>query len=414
MTGLLVRGGLLLGTSEPVDVAIDSGGRIAAVTPHEPGAVDAVEVVDARECLVLPGLVEAHCHLDKTLFGREWVPHSAGDALSDRIANDRLRRTELGIPDYASMESLVTAMSGFGTTTIRTHTDVDPDVGLDGVIAVQQLSDDMSGRVTIQQVAFPQHGLLSMPGTAELLAEAVQSGASVVGGLDPAAEGDPVRYLDTIFGIADRHGAMVDLHLHGHGSTGRRELDLVIERTAALGLPGRVVVSHVYAFGDLDDHDARDLADQLAGAGIGVITAAPYNFPVPPLRLLHEAGVVVGCGHDGIRDLWGPYGTGDMLDRARHIAYRSMFRRDEDIELVLVAATTGGGRLLGGEASGIVPGAIGDLVVVPAASGAEAVVVAPHDRTVVKAGSVVASGTSDSVGVSSWPPVRRRSPSGSS
>jgi len=385
-----VRGGRVLGSSAPVDVAIDADGRIAEVSPHD-GNREAGSVVDATGCLVLPGLVEAHCHLDKTLFGRGWVPHSAGDALADRISNDRNRRGELGLPNRASMEALVTAMSGFGTTTLRTHTDVDPDVGLTGVHAVQQLAADLADRMTIQQVAFPQHGLLDLPGAAELLESAIGSGAaSVVGGLDPASEGDAVRYLDVIFGIADRHGAMVDLHLHTHGSDGVDELDLILERTVALSLAGRVVVSHVYAFGDLDDSAARHLADRLADAGVGVITAAPYDFPVPPLRVLHDAGVVIGCGHDGIRDLWGPYGTGDMLDRARHIAYRSMFRRDDDILLVLDAATAGGDRLLGGEGSGVVPGAMADLVVVPAAADAEAVVAAPLDRTVVKAGQIVA------------------------
>jgi cytosine deaminase len=390
VTALLVRGGRVLGASAPVDVAVDADGRIAEVSPHDENRA-AERIVDATGCLVLPGLVEAHCHLDKTLFGRSWVPHSAGDALADRIGNDRTRRGELGLPDRASMEALVTAMSGFGTTSLRTHTDVDPDVGLNGVHAVQLLAADMADRMTIQQVAFPQHGLLDLPGTAELLESAVESGAaSVVGGLDPAAEGDAVRYLDVIFDIADRHGAMVDLHLHTHGSIGVDELDLILERTVTLGLAGRVVVSHVYAFGDLDDGAARHVADRLADAGVGVITAAPYDFPVPPLRVLHDAGVVIGCGHDGIRDLWGPYGTGDLLDRARHIAYRSRFRRDEDILLVLDAATTGGDRLLGGAGSGVAPGALADLVVVPAAADAEAVVAAPLERTVVKAGQIVA------------------------
>ena len=394
MTDLLVRGGRVRGASAPVDVGIGADGRIADVTPHDANR-GATHVVDATGCLVLPGLVEAHCHLDKTLFGRSWVPHSAGDALADRISNDRNRRGELGLPNRASMEALVTAMSGFGTTTLRTHTDVDPDVALKGVHAVQELAADLADRVTIQQVAFPQHGLLDLPGTAELLASAVESGASVVGGLDPATEGDAVRYLDVIFGIADRFGAMVDLHLHTHGSVGVEELDLVIERTIALGLAGRVVVSHVYAFGDVDDSDARHLADRMAEAGVGVVTAAPYDFPVPPLRLLHDAGVVIGCGHDGIRDLWGPYGTGDLLDRARHIAYRSMFRRDEDILLVLDAATVGGDRLLGGEGSAVVPGAPADLVVVPVAADAEAVIAAPLGRTVVKTGQVVAGPLTD-------------------
>ena len=389
-----MRGGRVRGASTPVDVGIGTDGRIADVTPYDANR-EAKHVVDATGCLVLPGLVEAHCHLDKTLFGRSWVPHSAGDALADRISNDRNRRGELGLPNRESMEALVSAMSGFGTTTLRTHTDVDPDVGLKGVHAVQELAADLADRVTIQQVAFPQHGLLDLPGTAELLASAMESGASVVGGLDPASEGDAVRYLDAIFGIAERFGGMVDLHLHTHGSVGVEELDLVIERTTALGMAGQVVVSHVYAFGDIDESAARHLAERMAEAGVGVITAAPYDFPVPPLRLLHDAGVVIGCGHDGIRDLWGPYGTGDLLDRARHVAYRSMFRRDEDILLVLDAATVGGDRLLGGEGSAVVPGAMADLVVVPVAADAEAVIAAPLGRTVVKAGQVVAGSLSD-------------------
>ena len=64
-----------------------------------------------------------------------------------------------------------------------------------------------------------------------------------------------------------------------------------------------------------------------------------YDFPVPSDAGLRAAGVNVAVRHDGIRDLWGPYGTGDMLDRAMHLAYRNTFRRDDDIELALDAVT---------------------------------------------------------------------------
>ena len=88
-----------------------------------------------------------------------------------------------------------------------------------------------------------------------------------------------------------------------------------------------------------------------------LLTAAVYSFPVPPIKRLRAAGVNVACGHDGIRDLWGPYGSGDMLERAMHVAYRSTFRRDEDIELALDAATYGGARALGLRALRLAPGA---------------------------------------------------------
>jgi len=73
-----------------------------------------------------------------------------------------------------------------------------------------------------------------------------------------------------------------------------------------------------------------------------------------------------------------------------HVAYRSTFRRDEDIELALHAATYGGARALGLEGYGLAAGAPADLVVVEAGSAAEAVVTHPVRDLVVKAGRVVA------------------------
>ena len=387
MADLLITRARLVDHQGSVDVLIRDGVVHSVSTGTSPGP--GADVVDAGGRLLLPGLVEAHCHLDKTLFGREWVPHSAADTLADRIGNDFTRRVELGLPDPDAMAALVRAMSGFGTTSIRTHTDVDAEVGLRGIELVADLAARSGHLVDIQQVAFPQHGLLEPAGTADLLDAALRNGASVVGGLDPGAEGDAAAYLDVVFGIAERYAAMVDLHLHTGGQDGLAEIDLVAERTAALGMAGRVVLSHVYALGAAPDDIARAVADRLAGAGVGVVTAAPYSYPVPDLRILHDAGVVVGCGRDGIRDLWGPYGTGDLLERACHVAYRSHFRRDEDIELVLGAATTGGRQLLGQPAVGVRPGGPADLVLVPAQTPAEAVVTHPPGRTVIKAGRVV-------------------------
>jgi cytosine/adenosine deaminase-related metal-dependent hydrolase len=56
-----------------------------------------------------------------------------------------------------------------------------------------------------------------------------------------------------------------------------------------------------------------------------------YNFPVPPIARLRAAGVTIACGHDGIRDLWSPFGSGDMLERAMHLAYRTGRRRKDPV-----------------------------------------------------------------------------------
>ncbi len=384
--GVLLVGGTLWGTEGAADIHLEDG-VIAAIgaTPDEPA-----ETIDVTGMLVLPGLVEAHCHLDKTLYGGPWVPHTAGDALADRISHDLDRRAELGVPDVDRIAALLGTMSSFGTTIVRSHTDVDPIVGLRGIEAVTEAAARLADRLSVQQVAFPQHGILTNPGTEQLLDQALAGGVEVIGGIDPAGgDGDPVRHLDVVFGLAERHGVGVDIHLHDGGSLGAWELGLIAERTKSLGLGGRVAVSHAYAFGGMSDRDSDALAETLADAGVAIVTGAVYDFPVPPVKKLRAAGVTVACGHDGIRDLWGPYGSGDMLERARQVAYRSTFRRDDDIELALHAATYGGRALLGLSADPVGVGSAADLVVVDVPTAAEAVVTVPERRLVIRAGRVV-------------------------
>jgi cytosine deaminase len=392
---LLLRGGRPWGHDGSADVFVEDG-VIRSVGRATVSSADIDIDIDVADRLVLPGLVDAHCHLDKTLYGGPWTPHPASDALADRIATERRQRSELGIPDVQRITDLLTAMVAAGTTTTRSHIDVAPELGLTGVDAVREAIGRMDGRIDVQLVAFPQYGILNVPGTAELMESALADGVEGVGGIDPAGmDGDPVRHLDIVFGLAERHGAMVDIHLHDGGSLGVWELELICERTRALGLRGRVAVSHAYALGQATPTEQDRVAERIAEAGVTITTAAVYDFPVAPVKRLRAAGANVACGHDGIRDLWGPYGSGDMLDRAMHLAYRSTFRRDDDIELALDAATRGGAVATGRHPYGesrppIAVGDPADLVVVRATTPAEAVVTRPPRGLVVKAGRVVA------------------------
>src|SRR5690606_41404839 len=185
----------------------------------------------------------------------------------------RRRPLRHALPILARITSLRGPMRWYGTASVGSHTDIGPGVGLRGVEAVREAAGQVP--VDVTQVAFPQHGLLTNPGTAGLLEEALKSGVEAVGGLDPAGiDRDPVRHLDLIFGLADRYGAHVDIHLHDGGTLGAWEIELIAERTRVLGLAGRVTISHAYAFGQIDAAQAARLADALAEAGVAVCTAA--------------------------------------------------------------------------------------------------------------------------------------------
>ncbi len=113
------------------------------------------------------------------------------------------------------------------------------------------------------------------PGTAELLDEAISMGCDLIGGLDPATFDRSIEgHLDVVFGIAEKHGVDVDIHLHDFGTVGAFEIETICARTEALGMQGRVGVSHAYGLGDLDPTSQRKIADVIAKAGVAIMTNA--------------------------------------------------------------------------------------------------------------------------------------------
>jgi cytosine/adenosine deaminase-related metal-dependent hydrolase len=342
--------------------------------------------------------VEAHTHLDKTLWGMGWRPHQAGPALMDKIETERRLKKEWNIDPARQSARQVVQSLRHGTTHIRSHVDVDDAVGLagmEGVLATQQAYADV---MDIQTIAFPQSGLLIRPGVATLLEDAMRMGADGVGGLDPCLiDRDAKGHLDVVFGLAEKFGKPVDIHLHEPGLVGAFSMELIVERTRALGMQGRVIISHAFCLGDPDAAMVDRLLDLLAAADISVMTTGPASRPAPPVAKLRARGITVCAGSGGIRDTWNPYGNGDMLQRAMLIGLRNNFRRDDEIELALDACSRGGATVMGIRDYGLTPGCIADIVLVEAESLAEAVVSQPPRTLVVKRGKVVSRAGTTSV-----------------
>ncbi len=365
-------------------------GRIVEVRPAI-AAPPSVPVLDGQQAIAIPGFVEAHTHIDKTLWGMPWHRNQAGPRLIDRIENERRLRSVLGLDPARQSSRQILQSIRMGTTHIRTHVDIDTEIGLKHLRGVLDTRATLGRYVGLEIVAFPQSGLLVRPGTLELMDRALAEGADVVGGIDPSLiDRDPVRHVDTVFQLAQKHGKPVDIHLHEPGELGAFAIDLIVDRTRALGMEGRVTVSHAFCLGMLDDETLGPLIDALADCHIAVMTTGPANRPCPPVRRLAARGVRLCSGSDGIRDTWGPYGNADMLERAMHIALRSGFRRDEDLELALEIVTTGGARAINVPDHGVTPGCRADLVLLAYEARAEAIVSRGPRAWVIKAGEVVA------------------------
>jgi cytosine/creatinine deaminase len=358
-------------------------GRIAAFLP--PTASEA-------PVLALPPLVDGHIHLDKTLLGLSWVPNQAqGDRVADRIEAERRVRAQRTVSETETGANLVKQVVATGTLHMRSHVDIDNQLGLRNLHAVLAVREKFHGLVTIEIVAFPQSGIARSPGTAQLLDEAIAAGADLVGGLDPVGiDQDLDGHLDAVFGIASRHGVGIDLHLHDGGESGLAEVVAIAERTKANGLQGKVAISHAFALGSVPSDLAKRTADLLAETGVAIMSHGPGAAAMPPVKLLKEHGVEVFSGSDNIRDAWSPFGNGDMLERAMLVGYRANFRHDHELTLAYEMVTGAAARVLGLKDYGLRVGGAADMVVVEAGSVPEAVASRPRRKMVIKAGRVVA------------------------
>lgn len=288
-----------------------------------------------------------------------------------------------------------------GTTRVRSYAQVDADAGLERFEAVLAARETHRDRADVAVIAFPQAGLLREPGSAEVLEEALKLGADVVGGIDPCAlDRDPVRHLDIVFGLAGKYGLPVDIHLHEPGQLGLFSIQLILERTKALGMEGLVTISHAFCLAELPADQLQELIGQMGALDVSVATVAPAGWPLP-LQQLVAAGVRVGLGEDGQRDYWSPYGNADMLDRTWQLAFTNKFRADELIEHCAAVATIGGASVIDPSAPRLTsvsdrPGlAVGDpaeLVLIEGDSVTAAVMDKLPGRTVIHRGRVVANG----------------------
>ena len=367
-----------------------SGGKIAAIEPEAAAHnMSAASNADLGGQLVVPGFVEGHVHLDTSFYGDTWrpyVPYTAGFNVRERVAIQH-RNMAAAAPMAERVRNQLELCIANGSMQMRSHVMVDGSVGLKSLQTVAAVREQYRDLIDIQLVAFPQSGLLTCPGTAELLEAAFDHGADLIGGLDPAAvDRDVNGHLDIIFGIAERRGVGIDIHLHEANTMGLFSIEEIAARTRAHGMQGKVTISHAYALGDIPADAVRRVADTLAKSGVAIMTTAPGARAFPPVLALRDAGVTVFSGNDNIRDSWSPYGDGDMLRRAMMIGHRSDFRTDNELGIAFDAVTTAGAKALGIADYGLHIGARADFVTLPAAHVPEAVVAVPKGRSVYRGG----------------------------
>ncbi|WIV43798.1 amidohydrolase family protein [Glutamicibacter nicotianae] len=385
----------------PSDILIE-GAKITSIAAHDPQRIPEPTDVDGRGRILIPSFSDVHVHLDSTRIGLPFREHTGRPGVWGMMSNDRENWRDAEIPLPERVAGTLERMIARGTTRVRSFAQVDVDSKLEKYEAVVAAKEKFSNEAEVQIIIFPQAGILREPCTEKYLEDALKAGADAMGGIDPCAlDRDPVRHLDTVFGLAEKYQVDIDVHLHEPGALAVFSTELIAERTRALGMQGRVNLSHAYELGGVSEATSRRLIETFADLDISLTSVAPSTSNHLPLVDLVAAGVRFGLGEDGQRDYWSPYGNCDLLDRTWQLAFVNGFRKDELIEHALAVATMGGASIMDravprlasvADRPGLAAGDRADLVLVDGETISSTVMDRGTDRTVIHDGRVVADG----------------------
>lgn len=312
--------------------------KIAAKIDGEP----TLEEVDAGGMLVTESFVNAHLHLCKvyTLMMmsedalKDYHDEGMGKAMTaiEAAAKIKDKYDEKWI--VPNVRRAVKLAARNGTTHIRALADVDSKAKLEGVKALLKVRDEFKGIVELQVVAFPQDGVVREPGAFELVKEAMDLGADVVGGIPwiEYTEADEQEHIDRMFELAKAYDKNISMLVDDAGDPGLRTLEMLALATIREGWEGRSLAHHARAMCMYPEPYFMKLVALLKKARLGVISD-PHTGPLHArVKEMIREGALVALGQDDISDAYYPYGRNNMLEVAFLNSHLLWMTTEEEME----------------------------------------------------------------------------------
>jgi cytosine/creatinine deaminase len=324
--------------------------------------------------VLLPGFVESHCHLDKTMsLGTDGLENTSGTLLEaiERWYPSKLARTKENFKHRATFALNQTISKG--TTFLRSHIDMDSPKGLEVLEVMQELKETFRDRIFLELVA------LGMPGTSEgdaLMTEALQNGIDVVGGC-PHITPDPIACMKSALDLAEKFDKPVDLHMDEDENPDVLDLDELAEMVKARGLQGKVTADHCCSLSVQPKHIQEKVIEQVAEAGINIISLPSVNLMLQghnepmtrglaPIKKLLDKNIPVAVGSDNVRDPFQPMGNYDLLWQANLAIHAAHLASPTQRRTALDLITTQPAKILGLPNYGLEVGCQADMVILDA------------------------------------------------
>jgi len=378
---LIIRNARLAGRSgEPVDIGI-TGGRIAAI---ERNLAAEAPAYDALGLLACPGLIESHIHLDKSRIIDRCTPQDRA-TLSPVFGVTPVKK-DMTVEDvYGRAKQTLEECIKHGCMRMRTQLEVDPGIGMRGYDGVEALIDEYKWAIDIEICVFPQEGLISYPGTDELLVEGLKRGARLIGGA-PRYDKDGLGQIRRIFELAREFDVDIDMHLDVGHTADDMYIHRVRELTDEYRRGGRVVAGHMAKLSLLPPAELAALAKSLADSGVAV-TVLPatdlflmgrdqdYNVRrgVADANVLCQHGVRCSLSTNNVLNPATPYGDCSLMRIANLYANILQIDRPAQLRECFEMLTDRSAQLLNFKDYGFAVGNPADVVILNAQTPEQAV-----------------------------------------
>ncbi|MEK3916345.1 amidohydrolase family protein [Paenibacillus sp. FSL H7-0331] len=361
-------------------------------------STSASRTIDLGGKMLLPGLVEAHAHLDKA-FTSGIVRNDSG------TLGEAIRNYSAAIPQFtrevlvARIHKAALRAAAGGATAIRSHVHFPFEHGREAafrlVHAALEARELLSGIVDIQYVLFvPSRG--HTPAMWEAVDEAMQAGMDAVGGAPHIAD-EPEAYLERLFAIARKYNKDVDLHADETDDPQVQTVSAIAAATIRNDYRGRVVVGHLCSLSAIEESRAAAIIDNMALAQLKVITLPATNLylqgrgdkglvrrGVTRVKELMAAGIPVATASDNVQDPFHPYGSGDLLQIGLLTGYAVQMGSADDAHTLLRMLSTIPASLIGLKQYGIKPGLPARFIVFDAQSPFELFAELPTNRWIYR------------------------------
>lgn len=379
-------------------------GKIAKILPNDVEIKTDKKILDAEQGIVYPPFIEPHIHLDATRTAGQPNWNRSG-TLFEGIERWAERKSLLSHDDVKqrAWKTLKWQIAN-GVQFVRTHVDVS-DPTLTALKAIMEVKQEVAPWVDLQIVAFPQEGILSYPNGVNLLEQAMEMGADVVGGI-PHFEFTReygVESMHIAFEIARRYGKQIDIHCDEIDDEQSRFVETVAALALKYEMGDQVTASHTTAMHSYNGAYTSRLFRLLKLSGINFVANPLVNihlqgrFDTYPKRRgitrvkeMLENNINVCFGHDDVFDPWYPLGTAStlqVLHMGLHVCQLMGYDQINDgIKLI----TENSAKTLAIQGYGISEGNSANLVILPAENGFDAVRRQVPVRYSIRAGNIIA------------------------